>query len=392
DVLNGDAGSDLLVSGAGNDVINGGANDDTIVWRAGNGRDVVDGGTGTDTFFAYGNATAEQFTIWTRAEWLNVAGNTAGQLNAGTAIIVTRNGNATANVIAELRNVEEIVIRGLGGGDTFNQVGDFTGTGLAYNTITIEGGDGDDTIDISSLQSEHRVVFRSTGGSDRLIGTLRPQDVIVLAAGAVIADYAEAANADGTVTLTGAGHSITFTGEPRIATADEVIGDYEAPVGAEAPVAQDDPDADMPDSEVAETEAAQTPEPEADAPEAAAPEVVFGTTGNDALIGGAGRDMIFGDAGNDNIIGGAGADMLFGDSGDDRIFGQGGDDYINAGAGNDVVFGGDGSDWIVAEVGDGDDVYYGDAGTDTLDMSAISANVTANLGTGFMGRGSVSSA
>ncbi len=58
--------------------------------------------------------------------------------------------------------------------------GDFSATSLALNTITIDGNAGDDTIDISSLGSAHRIVFRSNGGNDTIIGTLRPQDVIEL--------------------------------------------------------------------------------------------------------------------------------------------------------------------------------------------------------------------
>ncbi|QUS42261.1 hypothetical protein RPMA_04925 [Tardiphaga alba] len=69
---------------------------------------------------------------------------------------------------------------------------------------------------------------------------------------------------------------------------------------------------------------------------------------------------------------------------------------INAGAGDDTVFGGAGDDLIVAEIGDGNDVYFGDdsdggTGIDTLDMSAITANITVHLGTGALAKGSVSS-
>ncbi len=69
---------------------------------------------------------------------------------------------------------------------------------------------------------------------------------------------------------------------------------------------------------------------------------------------------------------------------------------LNAGAGNDTVFGGEGDDLIVAEVGDGNDVYYGDAsdgdsGVDTLDISAATVNVTVNLGSGALANGSASS-
>ena len=101
--------------------------------------------------------------------------------------------------------------------------------------------------------------------------------------------------------------------------------------------------------------------------------------------------MVFGGAGNDDVLGGEGNDMLYGDAGSDRIFGDGGDDLINAGAGNDTAYGGGGDDMFVAEAGDGDDSYHGDAGGDTLDMAAITANLTVDLGTGFMGRGSASS-
>jgi Ca2+-binding RTX toxin-like protein len=60
------------------------------------------------------------------------------------------------------------------------------------------------------------------------------------------------------------------------------------------------------------------------------------------------------------------------------------------------VFGGAGNDLIVAEIGDGNDVYFGDdsdggTGTDTLDMSAATANVTVNLGSGPMSNGTASS-
>ncbi|MFN3847486.1 MAG: calcium-binding protein, partial [Paracoccaceae bacterium] len=387
DILSGGSGNDTIVGGANNDQIFGGPGDDLVIWNVGDGRDLIDGGAGTDTFEVNGNNSPETFRLYTRDYWANDLGKGTANLHPDTQIIVARNGNPNANnfynnnVIAELRGIEEIVINGGGGANTYLTFGDFTGTGLAYNTITLVGDAGDDTIDISSLQSDHRIVFRSSGGNDRLIGTLRPQDVIVLAAGTVIADYAEAANSDGSVTLTGAGHSITFTGTPRIATADEVIGDYEAAVS-------DMPTADAPDAPEVVDEVPVAAEP---AP-TSAPSVQFGTTGKDAMVGTAGRDILFGDAGNDDILAGDGADMVFGDEGDDRIFGQGGDDYINAGAGNDTVFGGDGNDVIVAQVGDGNDVYYGDDGTDTLDMSAITANITANLGTGHMERGFVSSA
>ena len=118
--------------------------------------------------------------------------------------------------------------------------------------------------------------------------------------------------------------------------------------------------------------------------------------GADFVSGGAGRDVIFAGAGDDQVFAGADNDIVYGDAGADRIFGDQGNDLITAGAGDDTVFGGAGNDLIVAEVGDGNDVYFGDeggggTGIDTLDMSAATANVTVNLGSGPLSNGTASS-
>ncbi|MCX7646157.1 MAG: M10 family metallopeptidase C-terminal domain-containing protein [Rhodobacteraceae bacterium] len=59
--------------------------------------------------------------------------------------------------------------------------------------------------------------------------------------------------------------------------------------------------------------------------------------------------------------------------------------------------GGAGNDTFLAAAGDGDDAYYGDdpgggTGTDTLDMSRVTADITVDLGTGHDGRGHARSA
>ncbi|MFG1298724.1 peroxidase family protein [Xanthobacter sp. V3C-3] len=174
DTMNGAAGNDVMVGGAGNDTVVGGLGNDTLLWRVGDGRDFMDGGANTDTVHIAGDATAETFHVWTRVE-ATAAGITG--LNANTEIVITRNGTNTASVIAELDNIEEIVINGLGGGDSFVTHGNFGATSLAMSTITFEGGDGDDMVDITGLTSAHRVVFRSSGGNDTVVGAPRPQDV-----------------------------------------------------------------------------------------------------------------------------------------------------------------------------------------------------------------------
>jgi Ca2+-binding RTX toxin-like protein len=395
-------GTDSLNGGAGNDILHGGDGTDTITQTGSTGgRDVVNGGAGNDTFVLNGVAGAETFRIYTRAEAI-AAGMTI--VNTNTEIVVTRNGTTNAEIIAELDNIEEININSTNvtttpppanaGGDTVMVIGDFTGTSLNFNTITIDGNSGDDTIDISSLDSAHRIVFRSNGGNDTLIGALRPQDVIELPEGSLPGDYEVTENDDGTTTLANATNSITYS------------GDGAPEVRASTPGANEEngtpavPGIGTPNSDVL-----IGTEDDDNIVAFAGEDVAMGNGGADAISageggdfvsGGAGRDVIFAGAGDDQVLAGADNDIVYGDAGADRIFGDQGNDMITAGAGDDAVFGGAGDDLIVAEVGDGNDVYFGDEGgggngIDTLDVSAATANVTVNLGSGALSNGTASS-
>jgi Ca2+-binding RTX toxin-like protein len=429
DTLNGAAGNDILVGGAGNDTINGGANNDTILWRVGDGRDLINGDlvaaniAGTiDTIHIAGDSSAETFHIYSLAE-AALAGITG--LNANTEIVITRNGTDNASIIAELNNIEEIVIKGFAGGDTFVQHGSFAGTSLLTSTITIEGSDGDDTVDISALTSAHRIVFKSNGGNDIIIGNLRPQDVIDLPNGATAADYTSTTDANGVTTMTNGTHSIAFTapgGMPQVGNDDDEDDEDEDDDTAGN---DDDDDDDDCNDDTAGNDDDEITSPTAGAVRTGTPQpdVLIGTAGDDNIVafagddvatggagadaisagegadfvsGGDGRDVVFAGAGDDQVFGGGQADVIYGDAGADRIFGDGGNDLINAGAGDDAVFGGAGNDLIVAEIGDGNDVYFGDEGVggtgiDTLDISAATANVTVNLGSGPLSNGTVSS-
>jgi Ca2+-binding RTX toxin-like protein len=180
--MNGSANGDMIWGMQGNDTINAAGGDDAVVWRVGDGRDIVDGGAnGTtfgDAFIVNGDATDEIYNIYSRTEWLGVAGNTAGQLNGATQIIVARGGTNNASIIGELRGIEELVINTGAGTDTVNIVGSFAGTNLSQNTITVNAGQGNDMVDISGLLSDHHVVLNSGGGTDQLIG-MRDQDELI---------------------------------------------------------------------------------------------------------------------------------------------------------------------------------------------------------------------
>lgn len=406
----GDSG-DTISGGTGNDIILAGTGNDTITWNANaagdtDGFDMVNGEAGAiDTFVVNGRATEiETFRIYARAAALAAGIAIVG---ADTEIVITRTVGLTTTIIAELDNIEEITVNtlnttanngnnptlpdgGTSNGDTIQVIGDFSApfTSLSFSTITIDGNAGDDTIDISSLDSAHRIVFRSNGGNDTIVGTLRPQDVVELLDGETIDDYVQTV-VNGVTTLTNGNHSISY------------VASGEGPqIGADVDDETTPPTAG----------AAQTGTPQAD--------VLMGTAGDDNIIafagddvamgnagadaisagegsdfvsGGAGRDVIFAGAGDDQVLAGADNDIVYGDAGADRIFGDQGNDMITAGAGDDAVFGGAGDDLMVAEVGDGNDVYFGDEGIDTLDMSAATANVTVNLGSGALSNGTASS-
>lgn len=406
-ILIGNAAGSQFNGGGGNDMIFAGAGNDTIVQTANTGgHDFVDGGANEDTYVLNGGGTAEAFVIYTRnAALASIAGLA---LNAATEIVITRNGS----VIAELDNIEEIRVNtlavsandgngtpngGTNGGDTITVVGDFTETSLNFSTITIDGNAGDDTIDITSLDSAHRIVFRSNGGNDTIVGMLRPQDVIELPDGLTADDYTETVT-DGVTTLISGSNSITYVADgdgPQIGQGDgEGPGDGETPSAGAVRTGTQQSDTlvgTLGDDNIVAFAGDDVAIGDAGA------DVVSLGEGDDFANGGAGRDVIFAGAGNDQVIAGADADIVYGDAGADRIFGDQGNDLINAGAGDDTVFGGAGDDLIVAEIGDGNDSYFGDdsnggAGHDTLDMSAATLAVNVNLGSGPLGNGSVSSA
>lgn len=83
---------------------------------------------------------------------------------------------------------------------------------------------------------------------------------------------------------------------------------------------------------------------------------VWGSDGNDTIVGENSGDTLWGNAGVDSILGGSGSDLIFGDG--NTAASTDGNDWINAGAGNNTVFGGLGQDTIIA--GNGSNLLYGD--------------------------------
>jgi Ca2+-binding RTX toxin-like protein len=107
-------------------------------------------------------------------------------------------------------------------------------------------------------------------------------------------------------------------------------------------------------------------------------DIFVGGPGIDVVQGGAGGDYVRSDGGNDMIFGNAGNDGLSGDGGDDVIDGGPGNDSIQGGEANDSLVGGTGRDTIAGNGGDDtidtvDDARDGGdcgAGTDVLNSDA----------------------
>lgn len=179
----------VLFGASGNDSLAGGGNDDILTYTAagsntannasGGGRDVMDGGANAalgDRAVINGDNGTETFRVFAIAGAVNAAQLTAltafGSFNANTEIVVLRgSGNLQANaalntanfaVIAELDNIEELSINVNGSGFGTQRVqvfGDFAATSLRTNTITVTSDGAGVEVDVTGIESEHRVVL-----------------------------------------------------------------------------------------------------------------------------------------------------------------------------------------------------------------------------------------
>jgi VCBS repeat-containing protein len=227
DKLYGEDGDDTLIGGLGNDIISGGTGNDTFVYKVGDGSDIIDGGTETgSTFPNYdvlkiaGDAESRTFTIGKSilADPQNVT-----PTDDRPDLLVTYSGTGGTTVRAD--EIEGIEITLHAGGGTVN-VGDLSGTAIEPSTIVINGGTGNDTIDLTGLAGTKVVINDIDGiGGDT--------DSVKLAG--KWADY-NVTESNGTFTISLGGHVVAtttnveqfvFTGESGggIVTADQLLND-----------------------------------------------------------------------------------------------------------------------------------------------------------------------
>jgi len=111
---------------------------------------------------------------------------------------------------------------------------------------------------------------------------------------------------------------------------------------------------------------------------------MIGPLSSRQLLGSAADETLTGTSLDDHIQGLDGNDVLLGDDGDDGLYGGNQNDTLNGGGGNDFLSGGDGSDTYQFNDGWGRDVledaYQNE--NNTLDFSAVTANLTINADSG----------
>jgi VCBS repeat-containing protein len=318
---------DILVGGRGNDLLEGGTGSDTYRYGQGDGQDaIVEGSTpGEDVLeLGAGIAPADVTVRWT------LQGDMAVMLPDGGRVTVRGQANTWSNRIG-IEQLRFAPSTGSGqAGTAWNR------TDLAALALTatdgddaIVGGYGDDTLDGGAGNDR----FQDLGGYDTYrFGIGDGQDVVEDTSGRVL--FKPGIDQNG-IAFTRDGNDLIATVS---ASGDSVrikdwlnnwqrIDRFDFDNGARLTVS--DVLAQLDVSEGAE--------------------ILYGSPGDDVLIGTEKDSTLYGREGDDVLSGGAGSDQLYGEAGDDTLDGGADRDWLHGGEGNNtyVVAPGTGLDHAV---------------------------------------------
>lgn len=450
----GSSGADTMTGGTGINTLLG-KNGDDYFYAIGDG-DTIDGGNGSDSV-DYGTLT-------------NKVNITLGGTNSDDTLISIENIYATAyqdtlvgssddNILDG--KAENDLLRGMGGNDTlyggdgndsldggdgndtlYGDNGDDTLVG-GIGTDKLYGGAGQNTADYSASGSIN--VDLSAGTASDGLGAIDTLANIQIVKGSSLADIMKGSTlAD---TLIGSGGNDTFNasggndvyyGNDTVSTPDVYSDklDYSSLVGINNVYVDLSLSSSVNPGFVYLRDGSNNT---LSTDNLYSIEEVYGTTGNDTMIGGSSSiNTLYGGAGNDTLTGNMDGDVLDGSSGtnlanyamasdsviadlslaskniyrsisgtanatnsdtlinlqnintgsgNDTITGNSGDNIIKSGSGNDKLYGGDGNDILHGE--DGNDTFIGGAGDDTFyggDASTdVSLNDTADYTTALFG-------
>ena len=342
DTLIGSNSDDLLIGNAGDDLMSGGGGNDTLLGGA--GRDTLDGGDGDDTIDGQGGADSlsggagDDTFIW---DGQNDGDDTINADAGGDTLTVGGKSTDDTFTVSQSAASELIVSQGTGSIT-------IAGMGLeaGIEAVVINGGSGNDTVTITSVDQVGALVLTVNGGSG---------GDTISASGASLGNVRLGINGElGDDTLTGSADADTITG-----------GDGNDVISGEA--GNDTLRGDADNDSISGGDGNDFIDGN-DGNDTAS-----GDAGNDSLMGSFGNDMLIGDVGDDTLDGGFGDDLLNGMSGDDSLLGSFGNDRIAAGSGDDIVRGGNDNDTIqghsgsdLIDGGHGDDSILGQAGDDTI--------------------------
>jgi len=332
-LIQGNAGNDLIIGGAGADVLEGGDGIDRLIGGIGDDvldsgavtrardiadarQDVLEGGEGADTFITY-------------YSWLSYENDTAGitalwQENIG--VVSLSGGEAQGD------QVQGDFYGGIRGGQGIDSI----------QARYIEGGAGPDTLEGRYIYYTH-----SQGGIflNFLTGVHTGSD----AQGDTLIGFEE---------IYGSDHADTFwvgeSTDPNLQMPDAIYGgggddhfDGTDALGVEF-YGEDGDDILRSSTNDVWLDKLYGGAGHDTLIGNRGGDALSGGDGNDELTGGRGADLLVGGGDNDLLEGGSGTDRLFGGLGDDTLRGQGGADVLVSGGGSDILIGGNGNDFIQA--------------------------------------------
>ncbi len=457
DILLGSQGLDFLFGGDGDDFIDGnrgddsaqmGAGDDVFQWDPGDGSDTVEGQDGTDKMLFNGANASENIDIsanGNRVRFFRDVATVTMDLNGTEQIEFRALGGADNIVIGDLSGTDltriDLDLRGAAGGgdgaadtvtvngtqgaDTFGAAGGAGGVNVfglhtavnifgqeqANDRLTLNGQDGDDVIDASSLEAGGiQLTINGGAGADFIIGSQGDDlinggtgnDVALMGAGDDVfvwnpgegSDIVEGQAGNDAMVFNGAniserfeasanGGRVLFTrnvGNIVMDLNDVERIDVNALGGADTVIVNDLSGTDVAEVNINLAAAGGAGDGAADTV------IVNGTNGDDvaqvagdasgvSVIGLAARVNITGaEAANDRLAintlagddvvvasglaaagiqlvadGGDGDDVLIGGQGNDELHGGAGDDVLIGGPGQDILDGGPGNNILIQD-------------------------------------------
>ena len=424
DILRGEGGNDTINAGYGNDSIYGGTGDDILKGDGGNdfiqggsGVNDIDGGAGTDTV-SYEDLGAGVDANLATGQTTGAATDTLTSIEnlIGTAYADTLTGDAGANDIHGLDGAD--TIDGMGGADRiFAGDGDDRVNVTVAGVLTIDGGAGTDTIDLTADGANHGLDLSSGitsggmvdaawvlnfenalmgSGNDTVTGTDGVNSIVGgdgndVLYGGLGADTLQ--GGDGNDTLVGdATSSSTADGDDVLegGAGDDVLwASYGADVmdgGTESDTVTYQNDSR---GHIITLDANGNST------------LVDGGTSSSSTTGGASdNNTAVGDVliGIENLIGGNGVDVfdvsassafhtLTGRNGDDTLIGGDGGNRFDGGNNNDLITGGTGDDTVylssgsdMISLGLGNDTIYSTTGNSVVIMLDYAEAVSGGVG------------